>query len=83
MPAPLALLALFVTLPFAQAGVATPPATDERPDALICRREVPVGSLIATRKTCLTRAQWAERERIGNETARRMVENNQGRPTGD
>lgn len=27
-------------------------------DKLVCRREVPIGSLIASRKTCLTALQW-------------------------
>lgn len=81
MPAPLALLSLFVTLPFAQTGAATMPTPEQRLEKRVCRRETPVGSLIASRRVCLTRAQWAERERIGNEVARRMVEDNQGRPT--
>lgn len=81
-------LALFlssVTLPtpvFVQGASAPLPAGEvEDPDKLICRREVPVGSLIASRKVCLTKAQWAERERVGNDVARRMVQDNQGRPT--
>jgi predicted secreted protein len=84
---PLACLALAVTLPaplFAQD--AAPAAGAEKPaekDKLICRRETPIGSLIATRKMCLTKTQWAERERVGNDVARQMVQDNQGRPSGN
>ena len=49
-------------------------------DKLICRREAPIGSLIASRKTCLTKAQWEARARDGNEEARNQVYNNAGRP---
>ena len=55
----------------------------ETPDAkekLICRREVPVGSLIASRKVCLTKSQWEARSRNGNEEARKQVYENMGRP---
>ena len=86
----LALFLFSVTLPtsvFVQGPSAQPAAaaadTAEDPNKLICRREVPVGSLIASRKMCLTKAHWAERERIGAEVARKMVEDNQGRPTGN
>lgn len=61
------------------------PASAPQPGAdkekLICRREVPVGSLIASRKTCLTKSQWEQRARDGNEEARKMIYDNQGRPT--
>lgn len=52
-------------------------------DKMICRRETPVGSLIASRKICRTKEQWAQTERDGNEEARKMVYDNQGRPTGN
>lgn len=52
-------------------------------EKLICKREVPIGSLIATRKTCMTKAQWEAQGRDGNDEARRMIEMNQGRPTGN
>lgn len=51
-------------------------------DRLICRREVPIGSLIASRKVCLTKSQWEARARDGNEEARKMVYDNQGKPSG-
>ena len=47
-------------------------------DKLICRREVPIGSLIATRKMCLTKGQWQKRQDDGNATARSLVEDGAG-----
>lgn len=84
---PLACLALAVTLPaplFAQdAGSAAGAEKPAEKEKLVCRRETPIGSLIATRKICLTKTQWAERERVGNDVARQMVQDNQGRPSGN
>ena len=59
------------------------PKADPSKDKLICKREVPVGSLIASRKRCMTKAQWAALERDGNEEARKMIYDNAGRPTGN
>lgn len=47
-------------------------------DKVICRREVPVGSLIASRKMCLTKAQWQKRSEEGNALARGLVEDSAG-----
>lgn len=88
MRASLACLLLAVTLPYAVTAQAFEPKGATSADAkaaedkLICRREVPVGSLVASRKMCLTKAQWAERERVGNDVARQMIYDNQGRPSG-
>ena len=68
----------------ALAGGSEGAASDKKVDGqerLICKREVPIGSLIASRKVCLTKSQWVERERTGNEEARKMIYDNQGRPT--
>jgi hypothetical protein len=51
---------------------------DENKDKLICKREVPIGSLIATRKMCLTKEQWRKRQDDGNATARGLVEDGAG-----
>ena len=64
-----------------KASTAEQPAANK--DKLICRREVPIGSLIASRKVCLTKAQWAAREADGNEAARKLVYDNMGRPPGN
>ena len=47
-------------------------------DKLVCKREVPVGSLIASRKMCLTKEQWRKRADDGNATARGLVEDGAG-----
>ncbi|HEU4968625.1 hypothetical protein [Sphingomonas sp.] len=55
-------------------------AADTKDDnRVICRREVPIGSLIATRKVCLTKAQWEDRAVRGNDEARRQMELNAAR----
>jgi hypothetical protein len=54
--------------------------TEPQKEAMICRREVPIGSLIASRKICLTKDQWQRRIADGNEEARKMVYDNMSRP---
>lgn len=58
------------------------PKPGDGKDKLVCKREVPIGSLIASRKRCMTKAQWAQFERDGNEEARKMIYDNAGRPSG-
>lgn len=48
-------------------------------ERLVCRRETPIGSLIPRRKMCLTKTQWEQRERDGNDEARKMAYDNMGR----
>ena len=43
-----------------------------KPDGLVCRKDITTGSLIATTKQCLTKAEWARQERITREEAERM-----------
>ena len=77
------ILAVAVAMPALADTPRPPPAqAGADKDKLICRREVPIGSLIASRKMCLTKAQWEARARDGNEEARKMVYDNQGRPSG-
>ena len=58
---------------FAQVTPTSTPVNDGK-DKLICKRETPIGSLIATRKMCLTKEQWRKRQDDGNATARGLVE---------
>ena len=60
------------TFAFSDDAKSADPGADK--DKLICKREVPIGSLIPTRKVCLTKAQWTQRELDGNREARKMVE---------
>lgn len=82
----LALLGLGVTLPtalFAQAETSAPaPSPPSDADRMICRREMPSGSRIPSRKVCLTRGQWVERDRIERDAAGKMMRDSQGRPPG-
>lgn len=71
------------------AAVSTPAAAvDSRPipgkpggsdNPVVCRREVPVGSLIASRKICMTKSEWEIRATRGNEEARKQIEDNTSR----
>ena len=73
--------AILLSLAFAaSAPAAAAPNASAQPgadkDKLICKREVPIGSLVATRKVCLTKSQWVQREVDGNREARKMIEDN-------
>lgn len=46
---------------------------------VVCKREVPVGSLIASRKICMTKTEWEARQVRGNEEARRQADDNMAR----
>jgi len=51
-----------------------PAHPDDQNEKLSCRREVPIGSLIATRKVCLTKGDWEKRAVEGNDEARRLYD---------
>ena len=71
------LIATLLLLAAPQAAEAPDPSGEK--EKLICKREVPIGSLIASRKICLTKSQWTKRAEDGNEEARRQVYDNMGR----
>jgi len=58
-------------------------AAADRDNEIVCRRETEIASLVKSRKTCHTRAQWAyiaaENQRLG----RAFVEANSGKPSGN
>ena len=60
-----------------------PPVAEAAPvkEKLVCKRETPIGSLIPSRKICLTRSEWVQRIEDGNNEARRMAYDNMGRPS--
>lgn len=64
-------------------GAPDSPADKAEPakERLICKRETPIGSLIARRKVCLTKTEWDKRIADGNEEARNQAYNNMGRPS--
>ena len=61
-------------------AIAADSKADKKDDnRVICRREVPIGALIASRKVCLTKSQWEERATRGNEEVRKQMEDNAAR----
>jgi TonB family protein len=46
--------------------------TMQKPDQLVCRKDLTTGSLIATTKQCLTRAEWARQERVTRDAAEQL-----------
>jgi TonB family protein len=51
---------------------ASPNKTMPKPDQLICRKDITTGSLIATTKQCLTRAEWARQEQVNKQAVDQM-----------
>ncbi len=70
-------LAVSLAGPLLAADPSPDPANPHK-DQLVCKREVPIGSLIASRKMCLTKEQWRKRADDGNATARNLVEDGAG-----
>jgi hypothetical protein len=72
-------LLVLIAAPAAAAEQTIPAsASSADKDKLVCKREVPVGSLIASRKMCLTKTEWQKRTDQGNATARALVEDSAG-----
>ena len=57
-----ALLAYGLAVP-ATAQAPSAPAKDKDPNEIVCEKQVVLGSRLATKRRCLTRAQWAEERR--------------------
>ena len=55
----------------AMAQEAAPPKPAPDPNKVICEKEEVLGSRLATRRVCMTRAQWAERKREDRSTVER------------
>ena len=58
-------------------------AAEKYKTEVVCKTTVETGSLIARRKTCLTRKQWQYVNDQNERDARKLVEDNTGRPTGN
>lgn len=73
----IALLALVLAAPaFASDSKPKVGTAGGADNPVICKREVPIGSLIASRKICLTKTEWDARATRGNEEARHQMEDN-------
>jgi hypothetical protein len=72
----MALLALTLAAP----GVAAEPATDttaamaDRQKEIVCRKEKETGSLVKSKKTCHSRAQWAYIDDTNQQFTRGMAD---------
>jgi hypothetical protein len=58
----------------------SPSASEDR---VICLRETPTGSLIATRELCMTKAEWNALEQDYKEGGRQMIAERLGRRSGN
>lgn len=73
-----AVLTLVITLGAAQplpspaSQTAASTSIDNKP-ALVCRREAETGSIIKTRKMCMTKAEWARRSDDAQCETRRIL----------
>lgn len=63
-------------------GTGTGAAATGAAEKLICRREVPIGSLIARKKTCKTRAEWQQLADAARASAEYQQQQGQSRPEG-
>jgi len=64
MPVPLGIVsACFVTFSAAAAEPSAKPARKDDPNQMVCERQPVLGSRLAARRVCQTRAQWAEQRR--------------------
>jgi hypothetical protein len=52
---------------FSQPLFAAPPVSAKDPNERICEKETIVGSRLATRRVCATRAEWEEKRRLDRE----------------
>jgi hypothetical protein len=75
---------LLILVALLSAGAAPPASLDDQKpgngkEKLICQREVPIGSLIATRKVCLTASEWEQRRVDGRDTAYKLMMDGMGK----
>jgi hypothetical protein len=64
---------LLCAAPVIAADDAAAPSNKRDPNKMVCENEEVIGSRLATKRVCMTRAQWAERQRAD----RALVERSQ------
>lgn len=79
---------LVTTAARAAEPVATPtPAADtaaqDRMQQIVCRKDKVIGSLVATKKTCHSRAQWAYIDDTNQAFSRDLVDSTRTKPGGN
>lgn len=65
------------------AAPAAPTAAADNSQEIICRKDKETGSLVKTKKTCHSRAQWAYIDDTNQQFSRKMVEDSTTRPGGN
>ena len=79
-------IAGLMALPALAAEPAAPPAASAEPDRMqqtVCRKDKVIGSLIATKKTCHTRSQWAYIDEKNQSFSRDMVDSTRTKSGGN
>ena len=74
MHLPIAILLLLAAAPVPADTPTAPKPAKGSPDEMVCRREVDTGSLVARRRTCMTRAQWQAQAEAAQASAERQEE---------
>ena len=71
---------------FASEPAATPvapAAATDNSQEIICRKDKETGSLVKTKKTCHSRAQWAYIDDTNQQFGRQIVQDGTSRPAGN
>ena len=80
----LAFAATLLTATVQAAEPAAAPAADattpDRMQQVVCRKDKVIGSLVSTRKTCHTRAQWAYIDDTNQAFSRDLVDSTRTKP---
>lgn len=62
-----ALLAGGLAVPAAAQPPAAAPAKVKNPNEIVCEKQTVLGSRLATKRKCLTRAQWEDQRRVAQD----------------
>jgi hypothetical protein len=76
---------LVVTVAALAADAAPSPAPAAEPDRMqqvVCRKDREIGSLVRSRKTCHTRAQWQYIDDTNQSFGRNLVDDTRSKPQG-
>ncbi|MFZ4687656.1 MAG: hypothetical protein ACOYLS_00320 [Polymorphobacter sp.] len=79
-------VALTFAAPVGAAETPTPAPAEAAPDRsqeIVCRKDKVIGSLIASKKTCHSRAQWAYIDDVNQTFSRDLVDSTRTRQSGD
>ena len=66
-----AIAGALIAAPVAAAGSASAQTDGYDPNERVCEKIIVTGSRLATKKVCMTRAQWAERQRDDRDAVER------------